>query len=257
MRNDMNSLFDLNGKIAVVTGATRGIGIAMTLALAEAGADIVGVSRTVDDESEVAVRTRALGRRFTAIAADLGTPGTAAEIAREIDDLGLAADIFISNAAVVHSGRAEDVDDVTWRSVIDTNLTAPFLLARELGRGMIMRGRGKIVFVASALSFKGSPDAVAYTSAKTGVIGLMRSLANEWGGYGINVNALAPGYVETDMTTVITSDPAGRKAVEDAVPLGRWGAVSDFAGPVVFLASAASDYVHGAALSVDGGLLVR
>lgn len=251
------SLFDLSGKLAVVTGCRRGIGLAMTEALAAAGADVIGVSAALEPHgSEAGRRVEALGRSFTPMPADLSNPDSVADLARRLAD-GPAVDILINNAGTIRRAPAVEHSNDDWDHVLAVDLSAPFVLARELGRAMIDRGHGKIIFTASMLSFQGGINVVSYAAAKSGIAGLTRALANEWAGKGVNVNAIAPGYIATDNTQALQGDPARNAAIVARIPAGRWGRPSDLAGSTVFLASSASDYVHGCILPVDGGWLGR
>ncbi len=250
--------FDLTGKVALVTGCRRGIGLGMANALAAAGADIVGTSLTIEPAgSEAQRRVEAHGRTFTAYRADLGSEDGAAQLAASVLRDGLEVDILVNNAGTIARAPALLHDDEQWRRVLQTNLTSQFVLARELARPMVERGAGKIVFTASMLSFQGGVDVVSYTASKSGVAGLVRALANEWAPHGVNVNAIAPGYVATDNTRPLRDDPERSRAILERIPAGRWGEPADLAGATVFLASAASDYVHGIVLPVDGGWLGR
>ena len=251
-------MFDLSGKVALVTGCRRGIGLAMAEALALAGADIVGTSLSLPDgDSEVRRRVEEAGRSFVAYRADLGEAAAAAGLARALASDGHAIDIFVSNAGTIVRAPAVDHTDETWSSVIQTNLTSGFVLARQLGRQMLERGRGKIIFTASLLSFQGGINVASYTAAKSGLVGLVRALSNEWAAGGVNVNAIAPGYIATDNTHALRNNPDRNRAILERIPAGRWGEPSDLAGATVFLASEASDYVDGIVLPVDGGWLGR
>jgi 2-deoxy-D-gluconate 3-dehydrogenase len=250
------SPWDLTGQLAVVTGARRGIGLAFADALAAAGADIVAISASLEPEgSEVQQRVEAHGRRFTGVAADLGDPEAVHAVAARLS--GLHVDILVNNAGTIRRRPAAEHSDADWEAVLAVNLDAPFRLARDLGAGMLARGRGKIVFTASMLSFQGGINVPGYTASKHAIAGLTRALANEWAGRGVNVNAIAPGYIATDNTQALRDDPARSQAILDRIPAGRWGRPDDLAGAVVFLASPASDYVHGAVIPVDGGWLAR
>jgi 2-deoxy-D-gluconate 3-dehydrogenase len=250
--------FDLSGRRALVTGCRRGIGLAMAEALAAAGADILGASLNLDPgDSEARRRVEAHGRTFTAYRADLGSETGARELARAVLADGLEVDILVNNAGTIARAPALDHADEQWQGVLMTNLTSPFVLARELGRPMVARGRGKIIFTASMLSFQGGINVVSYAAAKSGLAGLVRALANEWAPKGVNVNAIAPGYVATDNTRPLRDDPERSRAILERIPAGRWGEPADVAGATVFLASPASDYVHGVILPVDGGWLGR
>jgi len=250
--------FDLAGKVALVTGCRRGIGLAMAEALAAAGADIVGTSLTLDGAaSDVRARIESLGRAFSAYPADLASESGALELAHAVLADGHRIDILVNNAGTIARSPALEHGDDQWARVIQTNLTAPFVLARELARPMTDRGYGKLIFTASMLSFQGGVNVVSYTAAKSGLAGVVRALANEWAPHGVNVNAIAPGYFATDNTRQLHDDPDRHRAILDRIPAGRWGEPADVAGATVFLASGASDYVHGVVLPVDGGWLAR
>jgi 2-deoxy-D-gluconate 3-dehydrogenase len=255
---ELNRLFDLTGKLAVVTGCRRGIGLAMAHALAEAGADIVGVSAALEATgSEVASRVAAAGRSFTGYRVDLGYRAGALHLAAQLNRLDRGVDILVNNAGTIRRAPAVEHQDEDWDRVLAVNLSAPFVLAREIGKAMLERGRGKIIFTASLLSFQGGINIPGYTAAKSGIAGLTKALANEWAGGGVNVNAIAPGYIVTDNTQALREDPQRSRSIVERIPAGRWGRPEDLAGVTVFLASAASDYVHGAVIPVDGGWLGR
>jgi 2-deoxy-D-gluconate 3-dehydrogenase len=250
--------FDLSGRLAVVTGARRGIGLAMAAALARAGADIVGASSSMEASgSTVERRVRSEGREFTAVRSDLADPAGVYDLVDRVGDLGRPVDILVNNAGTITRGPAEQLTDQDWAQVLQVNLTSQFLLTREIGRSMLDRGSGKVIFTASMLSFQGGLNVAAYTASKSGLVGLVRALANEWAPRGVNVNAIAPGYVETDNTAALRADEQRRRAILDRIPAGRWAAADDVGGATVFLASAASNYVHGVVLPVDGGWLGR
>ncbi|WP_328365202.1 SDR family oxidoreductase [Micromonospora zamorensis] len=253
----MTALFDLSGRTAVVTGARRGIGLAMAEALALAGADIVGVSAQLEATgSEVERRVRAAGRGFTALRADLGDRAAVHRLARDITALG-PIDILVNNGGTIARTPAAEHPDEMWDHVIEVNLSSQFVLSREIGRTMVERGRGKIIFTASLLSFQGGITVPGYAASKSGVAGLTKALANEWAAHGVNVNAIAPGYIATDNTQALRDDPDRAPAILTRIPTGRWGRADDLGGAAVFLASAASDYVNGIVLPVDGGWLGR
>jgi 2-deoxy-D-gluconate 3-dehydrogenase len=255
---DPASMFDLHGRLALVTGARRGIGLAMAEALAGAGADIVGVSAQLEASgSEVQRRVEALGRRFTGFRVDLADRAAVEEFAAELAAGEHQVDILVNNAGTIVRAPAVDHDTATWERVLEINLTAPFLLARALGRGMVERGSGKVIFTASLLSFQGGILVPSYAAAKSGIAGLVKALANEWAPHGVNVNAIAPGYIATDNTEALRADPSRSRAILDRIPAGRWGDAADLAGATVFLASRASDYVCGTIIAVDGGWLAR
>ncbi|WGW03656.1 SDR family oxidoreductase [Tropicibacter oceani] len=249
--------FDLSGKTAVVTGAKRGIGRGMAEALAQAGADIVGVSASLAPGSEVEQAVTALGRKFTAYQCDFSDRAAVTGFAAQLESDGIAPDILVNNAGTIKRKPAVEHPDDWWDEVIEVNLSAQFVLSREIGRGMVERGRGKIIFTASLLTFQGGITVPGYAASKGGIGQLTKALANEWAGKGVNVNAIAPGYIATDNTQALQDDPDRSKSILERIPAGRWGKPQDFAGPVVFLASSASDYVNGEILVVDGGWMGR
>jgi 2-deoxy-D-gluconate 3-dehydrogenase len=258
MSDHRTNPFDLTGRLAVVTGAKRGIGRAMAVALARAGADVVGVSASLEEsDSEVAREVEAIGRSFTAYRLDLSERAQVAELAALLAQQDRDIDILVNNAGIIRRAPAARHSDEYWDEVINLNLTSQFLLAREVGRAMIERRQGKIIFVGSLLSFQGGINVPGYAASKHGIAGLTRALANEWAQWGVNVNAIAPGYIATDNTQPLREDPAREQAILERVPAGRWGTGDDIGGTAVFLASAASDYVNGAVLPVDGGWLAR
>ncbi|MBY6144718.1 SDR family oxidoreductase [Mameliella alba] len=249
--------FDLSGKTAIVTGAKRGIGRGMAEALAQAGADIVGVSVSLAPGSEVEQAVTALGRKFTPYQCDFSDRAAVTALAGQLEADGVQADILINNAGTIRRKPATEHPDDWWDEVIEVNLSAQFVLSREIGRGMVERGRGKIIFTASLLTFQGGITVPGYAASKGGIGQLTKALANEWAGKGVNVNAIAPGYIATDNTQALQDDPDRSEAILARIPQGRWGKPQDFAGPAVFLASAASDYVNGEVLVVDGGWMGR
>ncbi|MDC0738839.1 SDR family oxidoreductase [Cognatishimia sp. SS12] len=252
------SQFDLTGKTALVTGCKRGIGRAMAEALAEAGADIVGVSASLEESgSAIETSVRNLGRSFRAYQCDFSDRAAVRAFAAQLEAEGIAPDILVNNAGTIKRAPAAAHEDALWDEVIEVNLSAQFVLSREIGRGMIARGHGKIIFTASLLTFQGGITVPGYAASKGGIGQLTKALANEWAGTGINVNAIAPGYIETDNTQALQDDPARFNAILERIPQGRWGRPEDFAGPAVFLASAAADYVNGEILVVDGGWMGR
>jgi 2-dehydro-3-deoxy-D-gluconate 5-dehydrogenase len=252
------TLFDLTGRLAVVTGARRGIGMAMAHALAEAGADIVGISAHLEESgSDVEQAVTAVGRSFTGLRADFADPTAAGEVATALAALERPVDILVNNAGTIARAPAAEHTDEAWRNVLQVDLTSPFVLTRELGRAMLARGRGKIIFTASLLSFQGGINVASYTAAKSGIAGLTRALANEWTARGVCVNAIAPGYIATDNTRPLREDAQRSQAILERIPAGRWGSATDIAGATVFLASDAADYVSGVVLPVDGGWLGR
>jgi 2-deoxy-D-gluconate 3-dehydrogenase len=254
----MTDRFRLDGRTALVTGASRGLGAAMARALAEAGADIVlHASREVPRREADSIAT-SFGVRTAGVTADLGTTDAALKL---MDDaaaaIGTSVDILVNNAGIIRRNAAVDYSDADWDEVIAVNLSSVFRLCRAAGAQMVSRGRGKIVNIASVLSFQGGIRVPAYAAAKGGIAQLTKALANEWAAHGVNVNAIAPGYMRTDNTRAIADDPARYREITARIPAGRWGEPADLAGAVVFLASAAADYVHGHVLVVDGGWMGR
>lgn len=250
--------FDLSGKTALVTGCKRGIGRGMAEALAQAGADIVGVSASLElSGSEVENSVKALGRNFRAYQCDFGDRQALTEFVAQLEADGVKPDILVNNAGTIKRKPAAEHPDEWWDEVIEVNLSSQFVLSREIGRGMVERGSGKIIFTASLLTFQGGITVPGYAASKGGVGQLTKALANEWAGKGVNVNAIAPGYIATDNTQALQDDPDRSKAILERIPAGRWGKPTDFAGPAVFLASPASDYVNGEILVVDGGWMGR
>jgi len=249
--------FRLDGKVALVTGAGRGLGQGMALALAEAGADVMALDR--DPCAETAAAVTALGRRCRQIQCDLlhaTRPDLQAVVARTVAELG-AIDILVNNAGIIRRAPALEFSEQDWEDVMQINLRSVFFLSQAAGVEMVARKRGKIINIASMLSFQGGILVPSYTAAKSGVAGLTRALANEWARYGVNVNAIAPGYMATDNTAALRADPVRSATILDRIPAGRWGLPDDLKGTAVFLASSASDYLCGAILPVDGGWLTR
>jgi 2-deoxy-D-gluconate 3-dehydrogenase len=251
-------LFRLEGRTALVTGCRRGIGQALACALAEAGADIIGVSASLEESGSVVEReVVARGRRFTAYACDFADRRALYEFIEQAKRHHPRVDILVNNAGIILRSPAAQYSDQDWDRVVEVNLSAQFILAREFGRDMLARASGKIIFIASVLSFQGGITVPAYAAAKGGVAQLTMALANEWAGQGVNVNAIAPGYIATDNTAALRADPLRSEQILVRIPAGRWGTPDDLKGAVVFLASDASAYVHGAILTVDGGWLGR
>jgi 2-deoxy-D-gluconate 3-dehydrogenase len=247
--------FDLTGRVAVVTGANTGIGQGIAVALAEAGADVALVGRSPADET--AGMVVAAGRRAIRVAADLSTIAPVQEIVdRTLAELG-RLDILVNNAGIIRRADAVDFSEEDWDAVVDTNLKSVFFLCQAAGRHMIGQGRGKIVNIASMLSFQGGIRVPSYTASKSGVAGLTKLLANEWAAKGINVNAIAPGYIATNNTAALQADESRNRSILERIPAARWGEPSDLGGAAVFLASDASNYVNGHILAVDGGWLAR
>jgi len=243
--------FRLDGKTAIVTGGTKGIGNAIAIALAEAGADIVIVSRSPNPETQRTISS--LGRRYIHFQADLTkrdeTRKVIPSVMKKIGDM----EILVNDAGIIRRSSAAEYTEEDWDATLEINLTAMFMLSQAAGRIMLKNGRGKIINIASVLSFQGGLNVAAYASAKHGVIGLTRALANDWASKGVNVNALAPSFFATGLTEAIQKDPERSKSITLRTPAGRWGTPEDIAGAAVFLASPASNFIHGAVLPVDGG----
>jgi len=249
--------FRLDGQVALVTGASRGLGAAMAEALASAGAD-VALHASVQPAAKTADAIGAIGRRTHLLTGDLSERSTAEQLISDTLSAFGRLDILVNNAGIIRRHAAVDHTDEDWDSVIEVNLTSVFRLSRAAGRHMIARGAGgKIVNIASLLSFQGGITVPGYAAAKGGVTQLTKALANEWAPHGINVNAIAPGYMQTDNTAALRADEARNRQITARIPAGRWGSPSDLGGAVVFLASPASDYVHGHVLVVDGGWMGR
>ena len=249
-------LFSLKDKTALVTGASRGIGLAIGKALAQAGADIVAVSRSGKFE-ELETFCKETQREFKGYTCDLADRQSVRDFTSTIIKSGLAIDILVNNAGTILRKPAAEHSDEYWDEVLDVNLRAQFILSREFGKGMLERGTGKIVFIASLLSFQGGITVPGYAASKGGIKTLTMALSNEWAGKGVNVNAVAPGYIATDNTAALQADPVRNKAILERIPAGRWGKPEDIAGTVVFLSSPASDYINGTTVLVDGGWMGR
>ncbi|MEO5685311.1 MAG: SDR family oxidoreductase [Chitinophagaceae bacterium] len=251
-------LFNLSGKTALVTGCTKGIGRAMAVGLAEAGADIIGVSGSLAlQNSEVELEVLATGRKFTAYQADLSDRDKLYAFIKKLNEENPVIDILVNNAGTIMRMPAAEHPDDYWDKVLGINLDAPFILAREMGKGMLARGSGKIIFTCSLLSFQGGINVPGYAASKGALASLVKALANEWAGKGVNVNGIAPGYIATDNTEALRNDEERSKAILSRIPANRWGQPEDFKGATIFLASKAGDYVHGTILTVDGGWMGR
>ena len=251
----MGDMFDLSGRVAIVTGANTGIGQGIAVALARAGADVALVGRSPAEET--ADRIVALGRRAALIRADLSSIAPVNDvICSTLDELG-GLHILVNNAGIIRRADAVDFSEEDWDAVVDTNLKSVFFLCQAAGRHMIAQGSGKIINIASMLSFQGGVRVSSYTASKSGVAGLTKLLANEWAGKGVNVNAIAPGYIATNNTAALQADEARNRQILERIPAGRWGDPADLGGAAVFLASSAADYVQGHILAVDGGWLAR
>lgn len=250
--------FDLTGKTALVTGCKRGIGLGIAEGLAEAGADIIGVSASLEASgSEAEKRITALGRKFTGYACDFSDRSALYSFVEKINAEQPPIDILFNNAGTILRKPAAEHPDEYWDKVIEVNLNAQFVLSREIGKTMIERGAGKIIFTASLLTFQGGITVPGYAASKGAVGQLTKALANEWAGKGVNVNAIAPGYIATDNTQALQDNPERSRQILERIPAGRWGEPADFKGPAVFLASDAANYVHGTTLLVDGGWMGR
>ncbi|WP_394646472.1 2-dehydro-3-deoxy-D-gluconate 5-dehydrogenase KduD [uncultured Sphingomonas sp.] len=247
--------FDLSGRVAVVTGANTGIGQAIAIALATAGADVALVGRTPAEATVAAIRD--LGRRALIVAADLSTIEPVQRVVdATVEGLG-GLDILVNNAGIIRRADAVDFTEEDWDAVVDTNLKSVFFLSQAAGRHMIAAGRGRIINIASMLTFQGGIRVPSYTASKSGIGGLTKLLANEWAKHGVTVNAIAPGYIATNNTAALQADATRNAAILDRIPAGRWGDPADLGGAAVFLASDAATYVQGHILAVDGGWLAR
>jgi len=250
-----SSAFSLSGRTAMITGANTGLGQAIAIALAEAGAEIVAVGRTEPTATQAAVL--ALGRRFLAVRADLdSTEAIPAVVDAAVAEFG-EIDILVNNAGIIRRSDAIDFSEADWDAVMNVNLKSAFFLTQAVGRRMLAARRGKIINIASLLSFQGGIRVASYTASKGGIAGLTRLLANEWAGKGVNVNAIAPGYFATNNTQALRADESRNREILARIPAGRWGQPTEVGGTAVFLAAPASDYVHGAVIPVDGGWLAR
>ncbi|WP_306119395.1 MULTISPECIES: SDR family oxidoreductase [unclassified Roseitalea] len=252
------SHFDLSGRTALVTGCRRGIGRAIAAGLARAGADVVGVSASLEPTgSDVEADVTGHGGRFAGYRCDFADRQAIYRLVETLDADDHAIDILVNNAGTIRRAPAAEHADADWDHVMEVNASAPFILSREIGRRMIERGGGKIVFVASILSFQGGITVPGYAASKGAIAQIVRALANEWAPQNVNVNAIAPGYIATDINTGLQTDQARSAELMARVPVGRWGTAEEIADPVVFLASEAARFVHGAILPVDGGWLAR
>lgn len=254
----LEDLFSLKGKVALVTGARRGIGLAIAEGLAAAGADVIGVSHSLDPaDSEVKRAVEKHGRRFTGYQCDFSQLDQLHEFIRTLHHRHGTMDILVNNAGTIRRAPLVDHSDEAWNEVLTTNLTAPFILTREVGRQMLDKGRGKVIFIASLLSFQGGITVPGYAASKGGIARLVQSFANEWAGKGLYINGIAPGYFATDNTQALRDDSKRAAHILERIPQGRWGDPRDLIGPAVFLASKASDYLNGSIVTVDGGWMGR
>ncbi len=250
--------FSLEGKTALVTGCKRGIGKAMAIALAEAGANIIGVSATLKKTgSEVEKSVTSLGQKFTAYTCDFSNRPSLYAFIKEVKVDFPTIDILVNNAGTIKRAPAVEHDDDLWDYVIEVNQTAQFILTREVGKDMVARGNGKIVFTASLLTYQGGITVPGYAASKGAIGQMTMAFANEWAAKGVNVNAIAPGYISTDITEALRKNPVRAESILSRIPAGRWGHPEDFAGPIVFLSSDAASYMHGSILLVDGGWMGR
>lgn len=250
------SSFNLAGKVALVTGCNTGLGQAMAIALAQAGADVVGVNRSAPTESETTIK--AMGRKFFDLRADVSETDKLPSLVSQAVALAGRIDILVNNAGIIRRNDAIEFTEKDWDDVMDVNLKSVFFLSQAAARQFISQGQGgKIINIASMLSFQGGIRVPSYTASKSGVLGLTKIMANEWAKHGINVNAIAPGYMDTNNTKAIRADAQRNAEILGRIPAGRWGLPEDMAGPVVFLASQASNYLQGHTMAVDGGWLAR
>jgi 2-dehydro-3-deoxy-D-gluconate 5-dehydrogenase len=255
--HNMNKLFDLSGKTALVTGCNKGIGKGMALGLAEAGANIIGVSSSLKPGSEVENEVKALGRDFKAYQCDMSDRDSIYAFLKKVQEENTSIDILINNAGTIMRKPIAEHPDEYWDNVLSINLDAPFIITREIGKHMLNNGGGKIIFTCSLLSFQGGILVPGYAASKGALSSLIKAFANEWAGKGVNVNGIAPGYIATDNTEALRNDEERSRSILSRIPANRWGQPEDFKGPVVFLASEAANYVHGTILTVDGGWMGR
>lgn len=250
--------FSLEGKTALVTGCKRGIGKAMAIGLAEAGADIIGVSASLElSGSNVEKEVKAVGKNFSAYQCDFSDRKSLYKFIEAVKADHPQIDILVNNAGTILRTPAAEHPDEMWDKVIEVNQNAQFILTREIGKEMVARGAGKIIFTASLLTFQGGITVPGYAASKGAIGQMTMAFANEWAGKGVNVNAIAPGYIATDNTEALRNDPVRAESILSRIPAGRWGKPTDFAGPTVFLASEAAAYMNGAIVLVDGGWMGR
>jgi 2-deoxy-D-gluconate 3-dehydrogenase len=252
----LQQLFDISGRTALVTGCNRGIGKAFAIALAEAGANIIGASSGLEAGSDVELEVKKTGRNFSAFKVDLGNRQAIYDFVSKVKSVS-NVDILVNNAGIILRKPAAEHPDEYWDKVLSVNLDAQFILAREFGKDMLAKGWGKIVFTCSMLSYQGGINVPGYTASKSAVAGLVKALANEWAGKGVNVNGIAPGYIETDNTQALRDDADRNKAILSRIPAGRWGNPGDFKGAIIYLCSDAAAYVNGTIINVDGGWMAR
>lgn len=253
----LQQLFDLTGKTALVTGCDKGIGKGMAIALASAGANIIGVSRSIKDDEGTALEVRALGRQFYTYQADLSERDAVYAFIQKVKNEHLTIDILVNNAGTILRKPVAEHPDEYWDKVLSINLDSVFILTREFGKDMIARGSGKVIFTCSMLSYQGGINVPGYTASKSAIAGLVKAFANEWASKGVHVNGIAPGYIATDNTAALREDADRSKSILERIPAARWGTPGDFAGATIFLASNASNYVDGTIINVDGGWMGR
>ncbi len=251
-----NGLFDLKGKTALVTGCNRGIGKALAIGLAEAGADIVGVSASIEPGSDVEIEVLKRNRKFKSFKCDFANRLDLYDFIKKVNE-AFAIDILVNNAGTIMRKPAIEHPDEYWDKVIDINLNAQFIMSREFAKGMIKRGHGKIIFIASLLTFQGGITVPGYAASKGAIGQLIMALSNEWASKGLNVNGIAPGYITTDNTQALRNDPKRNQSILDRIPQGRWGQPEDLIGVATLLASKASNYINGTIITVDGGWMGR
>lgn len=249
--------FKLDGKVAFVTGSSSGLGQAMAIALAEAGADVICHASREGGASDTVAAIEKIGRKSTEVSGDMSDKTVPSRLIAEIIEQFGRIDILVNNAGTIRRSPAVDFSEEDWSTVLEVNLSSIFRLSQAAARKMIEQGSGKIVNIASLLSFQGGITVPAYTASKSGVAGLTKAFANEWAKHNINVNAIAPGYFATNNTTALRADEIRNRQILERIPAGRWGNPEELAGAVVFLSSAASDYMQGHILTVDGGWLSR
>lgn len=253
----MDVSFNLKNKVALVSGCSRGIGLAIAEGLAKAGANIIGVSRSPEPNSEVETLVRSHGVAFYGYQCDFSDRNSLYAFIENVKQNHPQIDILVNNAGTIKRNPIAEHSDEYFDEVLATNLSSQFILSREIGKGMLQVGHGKIIFIASLLSFQGGVFVPGYAASKGGIQSLIKSFANEWASKGININGIAPGYIATDNTAALRADEVRNKSILDRIPAGRWGEAEDLVGPTLFLASSASDYVNGTILTVDGGWMGR
>jgi len=255
---NIKSMFSLSGKTALVTGCNKSIGQAMAIALAEAGADIIGVAASnIESFVQTEQAVKATGKGFKAYQCDFENRSYVYAFIKEVKEQNNRIDILVNNAGIILRTPAAEHTDEFWDKVLAVNLDASFILARELGKEMIAAGSGKIIFTCSLLSYQGGINVPGYAASKGAIASLVKALANEWAGKGVNVNGIVPGYISTGNTAALRNDAERSKSILDRIPAGRWGEPEDIKGAIVFLSSAAADYIHGTLLNVDGGWMGR